>query len=127
MLVRNKSKLFSEVAEKNHTHSNYRLKNDYGIGIQTSAILAGVGGGMKVEYPNGFNSTNCVPISVLFASNEKPTEWGIFGFCDYYTYRFICTLHPNFMMVRYRTDSDNVTLDKKIEGKLKVVLMKITS
>lgn len=147
MQVRGKNKMFTEVADKNHSHSNYALTNhshneyamtehshnnyisklkDIVIASQTGAQLGGAGGGIKIDYPQGFNNTNCIPLSLMFATNDKPNEWSMNGYRGTdHEYLFYPVLGDRFIMVSYRSFDGGGSLDDaKHHGTLRIVLMK---
>ncbi|WP_286144712.1 hypothetical protein [Bacteroides caecimuris] len=134
MQVRGKNKMFTEAADKNHSHSNYALtnhthgnyisRNDIAI-VQIGGQLSAAAGGIPVNYPQGFDSQNCVPISILFASNDKPNQWNanVFLGTDH-EYLFHLSL-GNRMLISYRSlDGGGSLDDAKHEGKFRIILLK---
>lgn len=74
MYVRGKNKIFAEVADKNHSHVEYKLKGDFALIKGEITLADGKASVNDVHLPNGFIGgvdPNFVVVGVTFRRQEN--------------------------------------------------------
>lgn len=138
MFIRDRKKIFSEAAEKDHTHAEYAAKGhthidyknkaDFTVITYPGVKLYGAGGGTTLTYPSGFNKDNCAVISIGFCPLSDSSGGGYRGNVVMYQshkYLMFSELGKNNLYFRYVNISGTGSNNDEFVGTIRIVLMKL--